>query len=322
MMRRTFEVRRIRSIIQDIEHVRDNNSCVWPHERTDSTIVDSEWLSRAISYDFSTPPTQLVYEFALAHPIETLPADTTKYDQPYLNITTVNLDDDPDPEHIMFIGTDPSNSMFCVIKRFGDHWKLIHYEYLWLHNESPELILMNTPSQHKTFYVRWLYHRGSGAWLFTYRFYKVVEGKLILALEFIDDSLLQLGALDLNGRFTTTSIADYEGSLFIKFRYELSTGYWSNDTVHSGNESPRSILLMSDEHQGVFYEWEPSELRFVLRKSSQSKNLDQSQIDCFMHLEKEVTCISALETELHNLESSNDSDKRRIAKYLLSKLKK
>src|SRR5437899_12287148 len=86
----------------------------------DSSTVDIQWLSKAISYNFQTPPTQLVHEFALAHPSETFPTDTSKYYQPYLNLTTVNLDDDPEPEHVMFVGPDPSNSMFCVIKHFGD----------------------------------------------------------------------------------------------------------------------------------------------------------------------------------------------------------
>jgi len=284
----------------------------------DSSVVDSNWLSRAISYDYASPPTQLVYEFARGHRSTTLPTDSTQFSEPYLNLTTVNLDDDSIPEHIMFIGPDPSNTMFCVIKRFGDSWKLIQREYLWLHNQDPELVIMNTPSQFKTFYVRWLYHRGSGAWLFTYRFYKVVQGRLVLALEFIDDAVLQLGAFDLNGSFKTTSISDDKGNLFIKFRYSLSSGYWSQDTVHSEDESPHSIPLLSDDDAAVFYDWEPSEQRFILRKSARPEDLDQEQIDCFMQLENKTLCVAAFHKQLAELKNSRDPDQRRVAKYLLN----
>lgn len=88
--------------------------------------VDPAWMEKAVNYcmsDQTQPPTDLVYAFALAHPSEVLPASKSLYvadedsRRPYLNITTINLDEDKEPEHIMFIGQNYANTMFYVIKK-------------------------------------------------------------------------------------------------------------------------------------------------------------------------------------------------------------
>jgi hypothetical protein len=155
-------------------------------------VVPDSWISRALKNENQL---DLIQEFNKLFPAQNIEFPSSQ--QPYLNITKINLDDDEDSEYVLFLGTDYSRTTFYII---DNDYKIIFQEYLWLHNEYPELLIFNSNDQHKTLSYKYLYSRGSGQWLFTRKFIRVYDGKALLVLEIVNDSNNTFNEVGINGR--------------------------------------------------------------------------------------------------------------------------
>lgn len=184
------------------------------------TSVDARWLQKALLYDYKSDARPLVKEFAQAHPSEALPRDTKLDSEAYLNIMTVYLDEIPEPEHLLFIGQDQAHTMLYVIARRGEQWTIIFEEYVDMFNEEPELYIINQDSRNKLFYIRMLQERGSGVWLLTYRFYKMVGGTVYDVLDIVQQSNLMLEPSDLYEHVDAIVRGDSDG-IFVTYKYGL-----------------------------------------------------------------------------------------------------
>ena len=291
----------------------------------DSTIVESEWMARARSYDYKSPPTQLVSQFAHMHSNWKLWSDSIDLFKPYLNMTIINLDDDPEPEYIIFIGPWSSNTMFCVVKHQKNVYRLIHAERLQSINGEPELTVLNTSAVHKTFYLEWSYFSGLGEWLKTYRFYKVIDHQLVLGLEFVRSAQLSLGAADLNGSMETVSISEsseentvLNGSLFIDYNYSISTGCYFGDPNRSKLQQTTTLFK---GHGTAIYSWDSPRSKYTLTTSAKANDLTQNQADSFMNLADDSVFVSAFSDRLKSLVQAGTPDQIRAARYFLNKHK-
>jgi hypothetical protein len=291
----------------------------------DSTIVDSEWMARALSYDYKSPPTQLVNQFAHMHSNWKLWSDSIDLFKPYLNITIVNLDDDPEPEYIIFIGPWSSNTMFCVVKHQNKVYRLVHAERLQSVNEEPELTIMNTSAVYKTFCLEWFYFSGLDEWLETYRFYKVIDDQLVLGLEFVRNAQLSLGVADLNGNMETVSISESSqentlrnGSLYLDYNYSISTGCYFGDPTRS---KVQPAIMLFQGHGTAIYSWDTLRSKYTLTTSAKANDLTQNQADSFMHLAEDSVFVSAFSERLKSLVKTGTPDQIRAARYFLKKHK-
>jgi len=302
----------------------------------DNTTVDPAWMEKAINTqgDDKHPPAELVYEFALAHPSEVLPASKSAYMtkdyNPYLNITTINLDEDKEPEHIMFIGQNYANTMFYVIKKVNNQWKIIHSEYLWLHNEAPELHLSNTTLKNRTFHIRYLHERGTGLWLYTYRFYKVINGKTYLTLEIPEEVNLAMYASLINGDASLTKIQvdSNDDSIYAHYSYEFWPGGQIMSALHIEEPSEgEPMLLLKQENAFVSFDWNDKKHKFEVSEPSGNAEADTitlAQFNYFLNLLKidnDKLFVPAFKKQLEEVTTSGDEQQKKIAKYLLSHTK-
>lgn len=310
----------------------------------EDTTVDPIWMERALDYSASgnpSAPSELVYEFAKAHPSEVLPASksvyTSKEYQPYLNITTINLDEDKEPEHIMFIGQNYANTMFYVIKKNGKEWKIIHSEYLWLHNEAPELHLQNSSLKNRTFYIRYLHERGSGIWMFTYRFYKVIGGKTYLTLEIPEELNLSMWPSSINGNINIMHLGidtnENGNSIFARYSYEFETGgTLFRDIMHKDPYKMDALpMLAKQEDATILFDWDEKGHKFKVSEPYTDAGPDvitPAQFDYFMNGfietpddDNATRFVPAFKKELQELSKSGSKEQKTIAKYLLSNTK-
>lgn len=312
----------------------------------ENTTVDPAWLEKAINSqsDDKHPQMELVYEFAKAHPSEILPASKSLYiadedgQRPYLNITTINLDEDKEAEHIMFIGQNYANTMFYVIKKTGKEWKIIHSEYLWLHNEAPELHLQNSSLQNRTFYIRYLHERGSGIWMFTYRFYKVIGGKTYMALEIPEEMNLSMWPSSINGAINITKLdvdKNENSSIYVRYSYEFSAGGTLFSSVLRVKDPTWEDfpILTKQENAFISFDWDDKKHRFNVNEPYNGAGTDAitpAQFDYFMNHFIENTdgdndnansFVPAFKKELRELSKSGNKEQKEIAKYLLSNTK-
>lgn len=306
--------------------------------------VDPAWMERALDYNASEnppAPSELVYEFAKAHPSEILPASkgayTSKDYQPYLNITTINLDEDKEPEHIMFIGQNYANTMFYVIKKIDKEWKIIHNEHLWLHNEAPELHLQNSSLKNRTFYIRYLHVRGSGIWMFTYRFYKVIGGKTYLTLEIPEEMNLRMWPTAINGNIYLRKLEidsnENGNSIFARYSYEFETGgTLFRDIMHKDPYKMDALPILAEQEDAtILFDWDEKRDKFEVSEPYTDAGPDvitPAQFDYFMNgfietpdEDNSNRFVPAFKKELEELAKSGSDEQRKLSKYLLSHTK-
>ncbi len=313
----------------------------------ENTTIDPIWLDKAVNYctsDQTQPATDLIYEFALAHPSKILPASKNLYiadkdgNRPYINITTINLDEDKEPEHIMFIGQNYANTMFYVIKKNGKEWKIIHSEYIWLHNEAPELHLQNSSLKNRTFYIRYLHERGSGIWMFTYRFYKVINGKTYMTLEIPEEMNLMMWPSSINGNIHITKLeldTNENNSIYVRYSYEFSAGGTLFSSVMKVKDPTWDNFptLTQQENASISFAWDEKGHKFEVSEPYTYAGLNvitPAQFDYFMNHFIENTdgdndnanaFVPAFKKELKELAKSGNKEQKEIAKYLLSNTK-
>ncbi len=279
--------------------------------------VDARWLERALHYDYESDAGPLVKEFAQAHPSEALSADAKLDDGAYLNIMTANLDEDPEPEHLLFIGPDSAHTMLYVISRRGGQWKIIFGEYVDLFNEDPELYIINQHSRNKLFYIRTLYERGSGVWLFTWRFYRIVRGTVYNVLEIVQDSNLALEASNLYQHADTIVRGSSDG-VFVTYRYRFAPSMQLLISLGLAKDysNERKVDLIDDE-ENVLYTWNEASRKLV--PSLEDSKLSEAKIQCFSKLGDEYLFAKAFEKELREIAKSGTADQKKVAEYLLKK---
>jgi hypothetical protein len=294
-----------------------------------SDTIDSKWMKEALSYDYSAPPTQLVHDFMLAHPSDISSYIPEDEDRPYLDFTSIDLDGDGQPEYLMFIGPRFDVTMFCVIKRFQTSWRLIFYQDVPEHGEIlPHVNLLDTPSKYKTFYLRWYYYSGTGNWLYTYRFYKVIGGQVVQVLEFVQDSNLALCASDIIGQMTTTRVSEemdfmppIHEQLLINYSYNL--GKMGCNTSRPMKTYPPDITLFQNDIAFAFYDWNPEKEQFIFHESEGRCELTEKQLDYFRaDLGNDTLFVRDFSEKLNELAVSGDPSQQKAAKYFLTKYKK
>lgn len=104
-------------------------------------------------------------------------------DHGYVNPLFINLDGDPHAEMIALIGRDRHHPMLAIFDRDDDGWTLVFTKTFYVFHRLPEVEIANVPSPHKTFYIRWLYGRGTGFFHDRYHVFKLIDGRVHHVLE-------------------------------------------------------------------------------------------------------------------------------------------
>ncbi len=269
--------------------------------------VPEEWLKKALEQPSDK---SLIIEFGKLFFSEAVSTKSYMYDEkePLLNLTKINLDNDIESEYLLFIGTNYSETNFYVI---DDNLSIIFGEYLYLHNEYPQLRIYNTLDQHKLFGYKFLYGRGSGHWLFSNKVFRVESGKVSLVLEFIDSSNDSFNYAGINGKIETNNIREYGGDIFVKYSYDLYLRY---DLIQDlGIEfEGNSYSLFDEDEVTIIYSYDPVTNQLVYN----DHNISQEMMEYFFQPSNDSLFLKAFNNKLDEKYSQGSNLDRKLIDYL------
>jgi hypothetical protein len=295
-------------------------------QETKKIKIPNEWIKKLTTYDYKSNNSQLIKDFEIFIKPDTLVLPhykNQKEDNGILNPITVNLDNDEQDEIIALIGWTEYDPMLTVFKKIDENWYLIFTQTFHVYYSSPELIVANVPSKNKTFYIKWLYERGSGIYRDSYHFYKLINGKVYHCLEIVNKAHIFGWGLYLNQQIQSnfkfnSATAD---ELWVTYEYNFFPGaVYSSDAPW---DSHTDIPFVKDE-KGIKYKWDSSTNSYRPEYYKRSGELDDSKIECFGAFGNDSLFVSAFSYEiLQTLEKGTKKQKELLTKYLeLSKTNK
>ncbi|GAA4021120.1 hypothetical protein GCM10022409_00910 [Hymenobacter glaciei] len=230
----------------------------------------------------------------------------------------LNLDEDPGEELIGILRYARCEPMLFVFKMIGNSWYLLHHESIFVHNEEPELLVANTPSAHKTFYVRFLQDRGSGIYRDSYRFYKLIGNKVHGCLELTNRASIYGWGLYLNQKvdlrlqFNST----YEDAIAASYRYSFFPGAVFDHEMSWAAHPEIPFVQGSDL---AYYKWDASTLTYQLIAPAldEPTNLNKAKIATFGNFGNDSLFVRAFAYEIdETLREGTPAAKRLLASYL------
>ncbi len=268
-------------------------------------LVSSNWIMRVIEGENKN---ELINEFGKQFPSKAISTNPTENnnDNSYLNLTKINLDNDIDDEYLIFIGSDYANTMFYVV---DNDYRIIYEEYLWLHNDYPQLKIFNSTDQHKLFSFKVLYGRGSGYWLFTNKIYRIESGKVYLVLEFVDDSNDTFNDKGINGRVESENIHEYGGQIFVDYSFEL---YPHEAVLEKLGIPDEPFPLIKKEKEVVIYSYDNTKKRLV-----QNENCITSEMErYFFEPGNDSIFLKAFSKDLDMILETGTLNEKKVVEFL------
>ncbi len=223
--------------------------------------------------------------------------DSNKIAAGALRTLLVNLDSDAGSEALILATHVSGSATLVVAKQKAQRWEILYTEDFETFYSDPDLNVANIQSANKTFFIRQMYTRGTGIYLDTYRFYKLVDSKVLLVLEIPNRSHLFGWGTPLNqemySKFTFSSASDDE--LFVTYNYSFFAGpIFERDLSW---ESHEEIALIKDS-KGVDYLYDTTSNTYV--PAHYESGLSDEQIDCFTNLGNDSLFYHAFADELQN----------------------
>jgi hypothetical protein len=268
-------------------------------------LVSSNWITRVIKGENKN---ELINEFGKQFPskaISTNPAENNN-ENSYLNLTKINLDNDIDDEYLIFIGSDYANTMFYVV---DNDYKIIYEEYLWLHNQYPQLKIYNSTDQHKLFSFKFLYGRGSGHWLFTNKIFRIEACKVSMVLEFVDDSNDTFNYKGINGRIKSENIDEYGGQIFFDYSIEL---YPHEVILEKLGISDESLILIKKEKEVVIYSYDNTKMKFVQNENGITSEMEKY----FFEPGNDSLFLKAFSKDLDRILETGTVNEKKVVEFL------
>ena len=183
--------------------------------------IPASWIAKLQKYDYKTSANELVREFQTY----IAPDSLTKFrEEAFLSPMFVNLDEDKEFEILLFIGGENSfgfyEPKFCVLKCINEKWLMLHNEYMYYHNQMPEMGIINQQTSNKLFYVQKLHGYGTGMFETRLHFYKLIDGVVYNCFEAVNE--YKVSMVGIEELLKTTLSYGMDGSLFVKYQYSYS----------------------------------------------------------------------------------------------------
>lgn len=269
--------------------------CTSPAKTTPKTAgvqVPTEWVEKVRHYDYKKDNLSLLKDFEQFIEPDTLDGASESLHlgkglvepRPASSFTPlfVNLDEEPSEELIGVLRYARCKPMLFVVKMIGSSWYLLHHESIFVHNEEPELLVANSPSANKTFYVRALQESGSGIYRDSYRFYKLIDNKVVLCLEVPNEAKIYGWGLYLNQevnlalRFASTG----DDAIETLYKYSFFPG---PVLAHDMSWSAHPEIYLVKGEGSAFYKWNASTMTYQYETfgSESPDELTKSKIATF-----------------------------------------
>ena len=282
----------------------------------DPVKVPETWIRMVKNFDYKSSNTAIIEGF------EAISPDSLFYPQygnqrelgGIFNPLIVNIDEDHTEEIIALIGWMMQYPQLAVFKKIEEEWFLIFAEPFHVHYSEPEVHIANVPSANKTFYIRWLNGRGSGIFLDTYYFYKIIDGKVYKCLQLINKASIFGWGLYLNQDVESsfkfnTSTSD---EVWVSYEYSFFPGaVYDSDAAWTAHPE---IPFISG-NAGIAYVWNNNSRLYEPR--FEYTELNEQKIACFGDFGNDSLFVLAFKDELQELlQYGTEEQKRLLSSYL------
>ena len=279
--------------------------------------VPTEWIEKLRTLDYTKNNRSLLIEFEKFIGSDTLSDSKAYYKNlGMLNPLFVNLDDDPLDELIGLFGWSDSDMTLAVFKNVNDSWFLIYFEPIYMFYVAPELIVANNFSANKTFYIRQLYHRGSGVYCDAYHFYKIINNKVYPCLSLINKAQIFGWGVFLNQKVEMEFSFNCANAdeLWVMYDYNFFPGaVYENDVPWEGHED----IPFVKGSNGINYSWDSTTFSYQPQFYNRQDALTEDKIACFGDFGNDTLFIKAFDYEIkQTLEKGTDKQKKILKIYL------
>ncbi|WP_460502523.1 hypothetical protein [Hymenobacter agri] len=235
-----------------------------------------------------------------------------------------NLDEEPGEELLGILRYARRDPTLFVCKKIAGDWYLLHHESIFVHNEEPELVLVNNRSANKLFYARFLQESGSGIHRNSYRFYKLIHNQVQLCLELPNHSLIYgWGAamnqeIELKLQFASTQDDSFQAT----YRYSFFPGaVFKQDVPWAAH--PEIPLIQGEDN--VYYQWNDTTRTYQLEDLpyayGDSVNLTASKIATFGNFGNDSLFVRAFAYEIRQAAQHGTPQVRWLLKAYLHSIK-
>lgn len=280
--------------------------------------VPTEWINKLRNYDYKQDNLTLLTQFESFIIPDSL-AGSNAFSQEgggILNPMFVNLDNDANDELIGLFGWSEEEPTLAVFKMIGKDWYLLYLEPFYMFYNAPELQVANNFSANKTFYIRWLYERGSGIYCDAYQFYKLIDNKVYPCLALINRAhifgwgmyLNQM--IEMNFKFNSANADE----LWVTYDYNFFPGaVYESDVPWEGHEE---ISFVKGDN-GISYRWDTTTFTYRPQTYNSPEDLTEEKISCFGAFDNDTLFVKAFDYEIkQTLEKGTSEQKKLLQKYL------
>jgi hypothetical protein len=281
--------------------------------------VPTEWINKLRNYNYKQNNLTLLTEFEGFIKPDSLAGskELSHEDGGILNPMFVNLDNDLNDELIGLFGWSEEEPTLAVFKMIGQDWYLLYLESFYMFYNSPELQVANTFSANKTFYIRWLYERGSGIYADGYHFYKLINNKVYPCLQLINDAHILGWGLYLNQeiKMSFKFNCSNDDELWVTYNFNFFPGVVSESD--SPWDSHQEISFVKGEN-GLSYRWDTTTFTYQPQFYTYDReNLSELKISCFGAFGNDTLFVRAFDYEINQtLETGTAEQKKLLQKYL------
>ncbi len=287
--------------------------------------INELWIEKALSADINNKQQikELIDEFILIHKDNKLleyqkgmlsSGEEESMRVLFLSAEKVNLDQDDDLEVIIQIRANYSDTKQYVSDKKEKDFQIIFENEIYTHMDEPEILTAALSDRTKIFYFKRINSRGSGAWLNTYDFYRMLNGEVKKVLEVVKTSNFALGTDNIQQNSKTNSVKVTDDKIVIDFEYDIYAPYEMEKKLRVNDSDG---LFKGNEN--FVFEWNDKENIYALAKNDDFK-LNEKQLEYFKFLGDDEKFVDSFRKELLELGKEKKSGKGKIARYLLKKV--
>jgi hypothetical protein len=278
----------------------------------------ADWMKKLVSdsIEFDTAQTIIQFEEILVAAGIFNPAYVdTQSKGGYIEKQFIDLDGDQKEEILALIGWFMNEPTMIVLKEIDNTWYIIYVQPFIVHYQWPEILVSKQNINHKTFYIRCLYNRGSGIYRDAYHFYKLIDNNIFHVLELPKESKLYGWGLYINQSIDAELIfSENDDILFAVYNYKFFPGaIFEGDMSWDGHEDMafvEGIDTVKFEFNNVLHRYQP-------KFDSKHNKLNAEKIACFGDFGNDSLFISAYANELNlALDTGSQELKTAINTYL------
>ena len=282
--------------------------------------IPSAWIEKVRRYDYKGD-NGLFGDFEKFIAPRSLKSNNVTEDGPDIarvfNPIFANLDGAATDELICFMGTDETSPYLTVFKKISGSWYLLYLEEIDTFYDIPAVSIAGNFSKNKIFYFDHVDEHGSGIYVASYSFYKLVNNRVYKCLSLLDDAHIYGWGLFMNQAVKTRfKFSGDNDDINVFYSYNFFPGAVKDgDCPWCSNED---IPLVSGD-DNIFYEWDATLKKYKLSKpvDDGSDNLTAQKIACFGDFGNDKLFVKAFRKAIdEKLKEGTPEQKKLLKQYL------